>query len=41
MEEVEVLQSIRFERFTGCYDCGVAQKICMRWEDVREGDECF
>ena len=41
VEEVGVLQSIRFERFAGCYDCGVAQKICMRWEDVREGDRCF
>jgi hypothetical protein len=40
-EEIKALEGIQFERFTGCFDCGVAQKICSRWEEVREGSRCF
>jgi hypothetical protein len=40
-EEVEVLKGIKYKRFASCYDCGVAQKICMRWEEIREGNISF
>jgi hypothetical protein len=40
-QEVGALQSIQFQRYVGCYDCGVAQQICTQWEEIREGDRKF
>jgi RecQ family ATP-dependent DNA helicase len=40
-EQIQALNGIKFERFSGCFDCGVAQKICTRWEEVQEGNSCF
>ena len=40
-EEVKALQSVRFQQYASCYDCGVAQQICMRWEEIREGNKKF
>ena len=28
---------IRFQAYASCYECAVAQQICTRWEEVREG----
>ncbi len=39
--EVEALKGIHFERYASCYDCGVAQQICTRWEEIREGNKKF
>ena len=39
-EEVEALEGVRFDPYASC-ECGVAQKICMRWEEVREGNRRF
>jgi hypothetical protein len=33
-QEVSVLQSIQFQRYTSCYDCGIAQQICTQWEEI-------
>ncbi len=32
VEETEALKRIQFERYAGCYDCGIPQKMCMHWE---------
>jgi hypothetical protein len=40
-QEVGVLQSIQFQRYASCYDCGVAQQICTQWEEIREGNGKF
>jgi hypothetical protein len=39
--EVEALHSIDFQRYASCHDCGVAQQICTRWEEIREGNRKF
>ena len=33
----EIEQKIQFERFSGCFWCGVPQEICNRWEDNGQG----
>lgn len=33
----EMQRSIRFERFSGCFWCGVPQDICGGWEDNGKG----
>jgi len=38
-QAVQMLKSIQFERFAGCYECGVAQRICTRWSE--NGDQRF
>jgi RecQ family ATP-dependent DNA helicase len=38
--EVKALEGIHFEPFASC-ECGVAQRICTRWEDVRQGNQRF
>jgi RecQ family ATP-dependent DNA helicase len=40
-QEAKVLEDIRFEPYAGCFDCGVAQSICSKWDEVREGKRCF
>lgn len=35
--EVQALQQIQFQEYASCYDCGVAQQVCTRWEEMREG----
>jgi hypothetical protein len=39
--EVHALEGIRFQAYAGCYECGVAQQICTRWDEVREGTQKF
>jgi hypothetical protein len=39
--EVRVLEGIRFTRFTGCFDYGIAQSICGKWEEVRDSKRRF
>jgi RecQ family ATP-dependent DNA helicase len=39
--EVKALQTIHFQRYASCHDCGVAQQICTRWEEIREGNRKF
>ena len=39
--EVKVLKKIDFERYVSCYDCGVAQQIYMRWEEIYKGNQKF
>ena len=39
--EVRALEKIDFERYASCYDCGVAQQICTRWEEIRKGNQKF
>ena len=41
VEEVKALEGIRFQAYSGCYECGVAQQICTRWDEVREGTRKF
>ena len=36
-----MLKGIQFKRYASCYDCGVAQKICTRWEEKGEGNIRF
>jgi hypothetical protein len=38
---VQALQSIQFQEYASCYNCGVAQQVCTRWEEVREGNQKF
>ena len=40
-QEVGVLQSIQFQRYASCYDCGITQQICTQWEEIREGNQKF
>jgi hypothetical protein len=40
-QEVRTLHSIQFQRYASCYDCGVAQQICIQWEEIREGNRKF
>jgi hypothetical protein len=30
-------EKVWFEKFASCTNCGVAQKICMRWQETYEG----
>lgn len=39
--EAKALQTIHFQRYASCHDCGVAQQICTRWEEIREGNRKF
>jgi superfamily II DNA helicase RecQ len=39
--EVQALQGIQFQEYASCYDCGVAQQVCTRWEEIREGNRKF
>ena len=39
--EVQVLQRIQFQEYASCYDCGVTQQVCTRWEEIREGNRKF
>jgi len=39
--EVQALQRIQFQEYASCYDCGVAQQVCTRWEEIREGNRKF
>src|SRR6187402_2164338 len=39
--EVQALQQIQFQEYASCYDCGVAQQVCTRWEEIREGKRKF
>jgi len=39
--EVQALQRIQFQEYASCYDCGVAQQVCTRWEEIREGNQKF
>lgn len=39
--EVQALKSIQFQEYGSCYDCGVAQQVCSRWAEIREGDQKF
>jgi len=39
--EAESLSKVRFERFASCVFCGVAQKVCTRWTEIREGSNRF
>ena len=32
---------IRFQVYASCYECGAAQQICTRWEEVRDGTRKF
>ncbi len=43
IQEVVVLEGIQFEQYGSCHHCGVAQQICMRWEERkdRQGPGCF
>lgn len=34
-------RSVHFQQYASCYDCGVAQQICTRWEEIREGNKKF
>ena len=37
-EQIQKVQKgIRFEKFSGCYWCGVPQEICNRWEQSESG----
>ncbi|KAG4426956.1 hypothetical protein IFR05_017561, partial [Cadophora sp. M221] len=40
-KEVQALQSVHFQAYASCHDCGVAQQICMQWEEIYEGDWKF
>jgi RecQ family ATP-dependent DNA helicase len=39
--EVQALQQIQFQEYASCYDCGVTQQVCTRWEEIREGNRKF
>ncbi|KAK6591445.1 hypothetical protein H4I95_12198 [Botrytis cinerea] len=39
--EVQALQQIQFQEYASCYDCGVAQQVCTRWEEIPEGNRKF
>jgi len=39
--EVQALQQIQFQEHASCFDCGVAQQVCTRWEEIREGNRKF
>jgi hypothetical protein len=39
--EIKALKAIQFERYAGCYECGVAQKICTRWREKQGGAQRF
>jgi hypothetical protein len=39
--EVQALQRIQFQEYASCYDCGVTQQVCTRWEEIREGNQKF
>ncbi|KAK6591982.1 hypothetical protein H4I95_11932 [Botrytis cinerea] len=39
--EVQALQQIQFQEYASCYDCGVAQQVCTRWEEIQEGNRKF
>ncbi|KAH7010561.1 hypothetical protein B0J12DRAFT_557654, partial [Macrophomina phaseolina] len=37
MERREIQGRIVFERYSGCFHCGVPQELCGRWESNRKG----
>ncbi|KFY64196.1 hypothetical protein V496_03407 [Pseudogymnoascus sp. VKM F-4515 (FW-2607)] len=39
--EIEALKTIRFEPYASCTFCTVAQKVCTRWAETREGSNRF
>jgi RecQ family ATP-dependent DNA helicase len=39
--EVQALQQIQFQEYASCYDCGVTQQVCTRWEEIQEGNRKF
>ena len=39
--EVESLRTVCFEPYASCTSCTVAQKVCTRWVETREGSNRF
>ena len=40
-KEIQTLQQVQFEAYASCYDCGVAQQVCTKWEEIQEGPRTF
>ena len=39
--EVQALERIQFQEYASCYDCGVTQQVCTKWEEIQEGNRKF
>jgi RecQ family ATP-dependent DNA helicase len=39
--DISRFEQVWFEKFASCTDCGVAQKICTRWQETYEGSRRF
>jgi len=41
IQEIGILQSIQFQRYTSYYNYSITQQICTQWKEIREGNQKF